>query len=132
MGNAVIGALDISTVAYITDARGLLQNGPVRGDLIELDFVPGAVWEPGEFGTYSFLLPVLCKGADESARLANFRTIQALQDGATRTLTRTFTAGSAVSESCTCVVTLAEPAWDFGMADKFEVLLVIQVLTEWA
>lgn len=132
MGNAVIGTLDVSTVAYIEDASGLLGVGPYRGDLIELDFVAGAVWEAGEVGTYSFDLPLLLKGADESAILANFRTLQALQDGVAKTITRTFTAGSAVSESCTGVVTLVQPAWDFGMAKAFRVILIVQVLTEWS
>jgi hypothetical protein len=133
MGNAVIGTLDLSTVAYITDASGLLGNAPIGGDLVEMDFQPGAQWEAGEPQAYSFDLPLLLKGSTESAILANFRTLQALADGTERTITRTFTAGSAVSESATCVVASVTAAWDFGMRGRFNAVLIIQVTSgAWA
>lgn len=133
MGDLQIGTLVISTVARITDASGLLQNGPVRGDLVPLDFQPGAVWLAGERDAWSFDVPLVLKGADEAALLANLRTLQALQDGVERTITRTYTAGSAISESLTGVVTLVQPAWDFGVRGRFNVVLVIQATSgTWA
>ena len=127
----MIGTLDVATVAWIDDAEGLLSNGPIGGDLEEWDDEPGAEWVPGPAEPWTWPLGLLLKGATESARLANLRTLQALQDGAERTITRTYTAGSAISESCQGVVTLVEPIWDFALASRIGAMLTVQSISPW-
>lgn len=131
-GSLTIGTLNVLTVAAIIDAQGLLTNGGYDGDLIEWDDEDGAEWLPGPFEPYTFPVGLRLLGDTESARLANLRTLQALLPGApVRTITRTYTAGSAISESCQGVVTLVEPIWDFSMASRIGALLTIQALTPW-
>ena len=76
-------------------------------------------------------MPVILKGADESARLSNLRTLQALADGTERTLTRTFTAGSAISESCTGVLQSVILSWGFNLRDRVGVQLLFTATTVW-
>lgn len=132
MGTLTIGTLDVSTVAHIEEPEGILGNGGHKGDLIEFDFEAGAEWLPGEFEAYSWAVGLLMRGDTESAILTNLRTLQALVDGTERTLTRTFTATSAVSETCQGVVTACEPAWDMRVKGALRAVLMIQQLTEWA
>ena len=130
-GGLTLGSLSVTTVAWIDDAEGMLTNGPVGGDLIGWDDEPGAEWVPGPAEPWTWTLGLLLKGTTESARLANLRALQALQDGVERTITRTYTAGSAISESCQGVVTLVEPLWDFALASRIAVMLTVQSINPW-
>ena len=74
----LIGSTDVQTYADIADFSGVLQDGPQRGDLIELDGVAGAVWVPGPKGTYSFAVPVIMQSDDEDTAMGQLASLQAL------------------------------------------------------
>ena len=127
MGDLKIGNAYLSTYAYISDASGLLQEPPTRGDLVEMDFQPGAQWIAGQVDAYTFDVPVIMKGSDEGTIIANLRSLQALADGTEYTIKRTFTSGTtSINEDCTGVVTSVTPAWDFGVRKKLAAMIVIQ------
>jgi hypothetical protein len=128
-----IGTTDLSDTAYITSWEGILNAAPYRGDLVELDFRPGAVWQPGEVGAWTFEVPLVMRSQDTGTAVAQMRAIQALCDGEEHTVVRTFTSGTAsVSESCQGVVTSATPVWDFGFRSRVGLLLTVQALTGWS
>jgi len=60
------GAVDDITGAWadfdtsfgcIEDWSGILSEGPIAGDIIEQDWVPGAIWQRGPAKTFSFDVP---------------------------------------------------------------------------
>jgi hypothetical protein len=127
-----IDSTDLGSTAYITSWEGILNEPPTRGDLIELDFVAGGVWQGGEMAAYTFEVPMVMKSQDVGPAVAQMRAIQAFCDGTTHTMHRVFTSGTAsLHDACTGVVTSATPVWDLRMRSKVGLLLTIQALTEW-
>ena len=127
-----IDGTDLSTGAYITSWDGILSAQPYRGDLIELDFVAGAVWEPGEAAAYTFEVPLVMRSQDHNVAVSQMRTIQAFADGDEHRITRVFTSNTtAVTESCDGVVTSATPNWDLRFRSRVGLLLTIQVTSAW-
>lgn len=52
------GWTDFDTdIGCIGDWSGLLSEAPIAGDIIEQDWVAGAIWQEGEAKTYSFDVP---------------------------------------------------------------------------
>ena len=125
-----IGGTNLSTTAHITDWSGILMEGPTNGDLIELDFQPGAVWQGGTAGTYSFSVPLVMKSQDVPTAIAHAKAIQALR-GTAGTVTRVYTTtAGTVTETCQGIVTEAVPlAWDLGLRTKVGLVLEIQNLS---
>lgn len=105
-----IGTLDLSTVAHIESWEGILDAGTVGGDLIELDFQPGAVWVPGERETYSFVVPLAMKGTTPTTAVPQLQAVQALI-GVEKTFTREYLSST---ETCQGVVTSVTVVWDFA------------------
>jgi hypothetical protein len=105
----------------------LLKGGPTRGDLIELDFTAGAVWAPGEPGTYSVVVPVVMPAADDPADLwSGAQTLIAMR-GTSGELAYSTDAGSG---TCDAVIT-GEVACNWGPRSMLTVILVFQILTPW-
>lgn len=93
----------LAGTADIMDPSGLLSDAGAKGDLIEFDFQPGAVWQAGPRETYSFDVPVEFVGDRETA-LLELRALQA-KVGALVTLTRrTSDAGVTRDETCQAVM----------------------------
>jgi hypothetical protein len=46
-----------TSIGCVTDWAGLLSEGPIGGDIIEQDWVDGAIWQMGPNKTYSFDVP---------------------------------------------------------------------------
>ncbi len=127
-----IGGVDLSTTAYITSWEGILATQPVRGDLIELDFTTGGVWEKGMPGAYTFEVPLVMKSQDVGTAVGYMRTIQGYADGTEKRITRVFTSGTTtVTESTDGVVTSATPIWDLRFRTRVGLLLTVQVLDAW-
>jgi len=127
-----IAGTDLSTTAHITSWEGILLAQPYRGDLIELDFVAGAVWEPGEAAAYTFEVPLVMKSQVPDTAVGQMRTIQAYADGTEKRITRVFTSTTTtVTESCDGVVTSATPLWDLRFRNRVGLLLTIQTLGPW-
>jgi hypothetical protein len=123
-----IAGTDLSTTAYITSWEGILASPPYRGDLIELDFVAGGVWEPGEVGVWTIDVPLVMKSQDVGTAVGHMRTIQGYADGTEKRVTRIFTSGtSTVTESADGVVTSATPVWDLRFRQRVGLLLTIQI-----
>lgn len=128
-----IGGTDLSTTAYITSWEGILDAQPYRGDLIELDFTTGGVWQGGQAAAYTFVVPLVMKGTDVGTAVSQMRAIQAFADGTEKSIVRTFTSGTtSVSEATTGVVTSATPQWDLRFRKRVGLLLTIQVTDVWA
>jgi hypothetical protein len=121
-----IGGTDLGTSAYITSWDGILMKAPTRGDLIELDFADGAVWQGTAKGTYSFDVPLVMKSQDPGTAVAQARTIQALATGATTTFRREFYSGTTfVLEACSGVISQAIPLdWDLSVRSKVGMVLI--------
>lgn len=126
----LVDATDLSSLALITSFEGILADGPTRGDLIEKDWTPGAVWQPGPAGTYTFPVPVTMLSHVPDVALGQLRTIQALK-GVQRTFTRRINVnGAGISETCQGVIASAtEVSWDFRQRDKIDAVVVIQNLS---
>jgi hypothetical protein len=128
-----IGGTNLSTTAHITSWDGILMEGPTRGDLIELDFADGAVWQGTAKGTYSFEVPLVMKSQDVPTAVGHAKAIQALR-GTQGTITRVYTTGAGtVTETCTGIVTDALPLdWDLSVRSRVGLVLIIQNLSgEW-
>jgi hypothetical protein len=121
-----IGGTDVGTYAYITDWSSILQKPPTKGDLIELDFVAGAVWQQGQAGSYDFEIPLVMKSQDAGTAVGQARTVQGLCTGATTTIRREFYSGTTfVMESCSGVISQALPLnWDLSMRSKVGLVLI--------
>jgi hypothetical protein len=124
--------VDIQAATHITDASGLLSNGPRRGDLIELDWDEGAEWQPGPRGTYSFDLPLVMKGGTLQDRLGNLKRTQALE-GQTLILRRTVVtdAGPVVDYARATVVSAVAVRWELRSRTFLRCTLIFQVLQPW-
>lgn len=124
------GGADIATLAHITSFEGILSTGPVGGDLIEFDWTPGAVWQPGAARTYSFEVPVTMLSHDPDTALKQLRTMQGWV-GVQRTLTRRLTVdGVDIAETCQAVLASAIAVrWDFRIRGKIDATLVVQNLS---
>lgn len=123
----------LAGVADIMDPSGLLSDAGSKGDLIEFDFQPGAVWQAGPRETYSFDVPVELVGDREQA-LTTMRSLQA-KVGQQVTLTRrTSDAGVVRDETCDAVmvnaITVAWPTEDH--APKTAVLVFQQLSGAWS
>ena len=121
-----IGGTDLGTSAYITSWDGILMKAPTRGDLIELDFIAGAVWQQGPVGSYDFEIPMVAKSQDPATAVSQSRAVQALVTGATQTIRREFYNGTAfVMETCSGVISQAIPLdWDLGVRSKVGMVLI--------
>jgi hypothetical protein len=127
-----IAGTDLSTTAHITSWDGILIAPPYRGDLIELDFEAGAVWEPGEMGAYTIDVPLVMKSQDVPTAVGQMRAIQAYADGTEKRITRVFTSGTTtVTESTDGVVTSATPNWDLRFRTRVGLLLTVQIIGPW-
>jgi len=121
-----IAGTDLSTSAHIVSWDGILMKAPTRGDLIELDFVAGAVWQQGPVGSYDFEIPLVMKSQDPGTAVAQARTIQALATGAITTFRREFYNGTTfVMETCSGVINQAIPLdWVLMMRSKVGMVLI--------
>lgn len=53
-----VNSVDIETLGCVESWDGILAEGPIRGDVIEQDWVDGAIWQQGKVKTYSFEVPL--------------------------------------------------------------------------
>ena len=53
-----VNGTEISTLACVTSWDGIMSEGPIRGDVIEQDWLPGAIWQQGPAKVYSFEVPI--------------------------------------------------------------------------
>ena len=127
-----VDGVPLSDYAWIVSAEGLLSTGPSRGDLIELDFQPGAVWQPGPAGTHLFEVPVVMNTPVQDVALGKLRIIQSWE-GVQRTLVRRLTVdGVQISDTCQAVMASAtRVVWDFRQRGKVGAVLSFQALTPW-
>jgi hypothetical protein len=125
-----IGGTNLGTTAYITSWEGILQSAPYRGDLIELDFVAGAVWQAGPVAAYDFEVPLVMKSQDHNTAVQHALAILALA-GTQTTVTRVFTSGaSTVTQTCQGIIKEAIPLeWDLAFRSRVGVTLVITNLS---
>lgn len=121
---------DVQTYADIASMEGILAAGPTRGDLITLDWQPGAVWQAGPPDTYTMDLPLVMKSNDDGVAIQQLRAVQAWR-GTQGVLTRVVTVGAAqVTEVCDAVIVNAvEVQWDFDGRNLVGCVLVIQNLS---
>jgi hypothetical protein len=121
-----IGGTDLSLTAHITSWDGILMKAPTRGDLIELDFIAGAVWQQGPVGSYDFEVPLVMKSQDPATAVGQALDIQALATGATTTIRREFYDGTTfVMQACQGVISQAIPLnWDLTMRSKVGLVLI--------
>ena len=126
-----IGGTDLGTTAYITDWSSILQKPPTKGDLIELDFVAGAVWQQGAAGSYDFEIPLTMKSQDPATAVGQALDIQALATGAATAIRREFYDGTSfVMQSCSGVISQAIPLnWDLAMRSKVGLVLIVTNLS---
>lgn len=129
----LINGTDIQTVAAITSAEGLLSNPPQRGDIIEQDWVAGAIYQAGPKKTWQFEIPVIMRSSQQDVALGQLRTLQALV-GTQVTLTRRIVVnGATVNETCQAVmVNAVQVQWDFTRRAQVRAVLQWQGLTPWA
>lgn len=59
-----VESTDIETLGCLQSIDGIFSEGPIRGDIIEQDWLPGAIWQRGEPGTYSFDVPLALSSPD--------------------------------------------------------------------
>ena len=123
-----VGATDLGTNAYITSWEGILASPTYTGDLIELDFVTGGVWQAGVAGVWTIDVPLVMKSQDPNTAVSQMVAIQSLADGTEKDLRREFTSGTtSIKEANTGVVTSATPTWDLRFRNRVGLLLTIQV-----
>ena len=126
-----IAGTDLTTTMHITNWDGILMKPPTRGDLIELDFVAGAVWQQGPAGSYDFEIPMVAKSQDPATAVSQARAVQALCSGAAQAIRREFYNGTTfVMESCSGVINQAIPLnWDLAMRSKVGLVLIVTNLS---
>lgn len=126
----LIDGTDVQTWCAITDASGLISNGPQRGDLIEADWAAGATWQPGEKAAYTFDVPVIMRSSQQDVAFGQLRALQAFV-GAEVTLTRRLVVnGATVNETCQAVmVNAVEVQWDFTARAQLRAALIFQQLS---
>lgn len=118
------GTLDLGTVCDIADFSGVLLDGSSRGDLIVLANQPGAVWEPGPKGTYTFDIPVIFLTDDEDTAIGHLQTVQALE-GVQDTMVRTVAGDDWEAEGVLIQVVVF---WDLNARNLVEATLIFQNL----
>lgn len=128
----LIEGTDVREYGEILSAEGLLGNGPIRADIISMDWLPGAIAQIGPRGTYTFEVPLILTGGTQDVRLGNLRQVQAWQ-GTQVTLTRRLTVdGADIDDTCEAVMVSApQVQWDFGSRAAIRVILIFQVLSPW-
>jgi hypothetical protein len=121
---------DVQTYGDIASMEGILAAGPVRGDLITMDWVAGAVWQAGPADVYSMDLPLVMQSDDEGTAIQQLRAVQAWR-GTQGVLTRVVMVGSAqVTEVCDAVcVNAVEVQWDLEARNLVGCVLVFQNLS---
>ena len=121
-----IGGTDLSLTAHIVSWDGILMKAPTRGDLIELDFIAGAVWQQGPVGSYDFDVPLVMKSQDPGTAVGQAVAIQALATGATTTFRREFYSGTSfVMQACSGVISQAIPLdWDLSVRSRVGMVLI--------
>jgi hypothetical protein len=110
----LIDGVDLGQWAAIENPDGLLSSPPVTGDLIEMDWTPGAEWQPGVVRSYTFDVGLVMRSTERGAAIAALRAVQAAcKPGTQVTVTRRLTVGAgSVEETCQAVVTSAtEVRW---------------------
>lgn len=129
----LVNGVDLQTVCAITSAEGLLSNPPQKGDVIEMDWVDGAVYQKGPKGPYTMEVPVIMRASQQDVALGQLRTLQAMV-GDQKTLTRRLVVnGVTINESCEAVMVNApQIRWDFRKRAQIHAVLIWQVLTPWA
>ena len=128
----LIEGTDIQTWAAITSAEGLLSNPPQRGDIIEQDWVDGAIWQKGPKGTYTFEVPIIMRSSQQDVALGQLRDIQAYV-GDQVTLTRRLVVdGATINETCEAVMANAvQVQWGFERRAQIRAVLIFQSLSPW-
>ena len=128
----LINGTDIQTWAAITRAEGLLTNPPHKGDVIESDWLDGAIWQKGPKGPWTFEVPIICRSSQQDIALGQLRALQAFT-GTQVTLTRRIVVnGSVVSETCQAVmVNSPQVLWSFDRRAQIRAILIWQGLTPW-
>jgi hypothetical protein len=53
-----------TSIGCIEDWSGILSEGPIAGDIIEQDWVDGAIWQRGPSKTFSFDVPFTAMSPD--------------------------------------------------------------------
>ena len=126
----LINGTDIQTWCAITSAEGLLSNAPQKGDLIEQDWVDGAIWQKGPKAAYTFEVPVIMRSSNQSYAFAQLRALQAMV-GDQKTLTRRLVINTTtVDETCQAVMANAvQVGWDFSRRAQIRAVLVWQNLS---
>lgn len=129
----IVGALDLSSIAGITDASGILMDPPISGDLVELDFVAGGQWVPGPPEPYTFDVPLVMASPVQDVAMGQLAQVKALVDGVPRTVTRRYVRdGVTVTETCTGVCSAAvQIEWSFDVRGRVAAVLMIQALSPW-
>lgn len=130
VNSLLINGVDVQTWCAITNAEGLLSDAPQKGDLIEGDWTPGASWQKGPKGVYSFPVPVIMRSAQQDVAFGQLRALQAYV-GQQVTLTRRLVVdGATVSETCQAVMTAAvQVQWE--LADRSEKKPSLRAVLVW-
>ena len=99
-----VGTTDVETIACITSFDGIFSEGPYGGDLLEFDWVPGAIWVQGPKRTYTFDVPLSLSGPTYPDTQLALSTIKGWR-GTPLTLTRKYYSGLTLkSETCSAVL----------------------------
>lgn len=130
----LVDGVDLATWAMISSAEGLLSTGPIGGDVIERDWVPGAIWQPGPAKTYTFEVPWVMRSSQQATAMQLYRDlVAACKMGQQVTLTRRLTVGvglTQISETCQAVCASAVTvSWDFGRRAQFGAVTTWQNLS---
>lgn len=128
-----VDGVDLSTWAHITSWEGILLDPPIAGDLIRMDWQPGAVWQPGPPDVYSFEVPLVMKAQNPAESVNQLRAVQAAaKPGVQVTITREYDdhPSGTVTETCTAVCTGQAPiTWDLTQRAILGVVLIFQNLS---
>lgn len=123
-----VSTTDVETYGCIQSWDGILSEGPYKGDIIEQDWVAGAVWVPGTKKVYSFDVPILLDAATLDENIQSFDSIKAWQ-GTEYQLSRIFTVSTA-SRTQTCQGVMVSDLQPRVLAARFiKLTLVFQNLS---
>lgn len=126
----ICDGIDLQSLGWIVSAEGLLSTGPRKGDLIEMDWQAGAIWQPGPRDTYSFDVPLVLSSKFQDVALGRLRTIQAMQGTAHQLIRRLTVDGEQIEEYCDAVMISAPRVdWDFKKRSQIMVICIFQSLT---
>lgn len=129
----LINGADVQTWAAIVSAEGLLSNPPIRADILEQDWVAGALVQIGPKKTWTFEVPLICRSSQQDIALGQLRALQAFT-GTQVTLTRRLVVnGATVNETCQAImINSPQVVWDFARRAQIRAVLLFQGLTPWA